>query len=152
MKRSALLVLAFVIALTGMAGCTRQAPDREGEELPTSTTAPVMATVVSPEGGATVVTTGPSPTPVSGVATSTPVVISPTEPPATEAPTAVPPTPTPQPEASPGCRWDHTVERGEWVWQIARNYGVSPYAILEANGLTIQSANIIQPGRVLCIP
>jgi hypothetical protein len=38
------------------------------------------------------------------------------------------------------------------VWQIARNYGVSPYDILAANGLTIQGANTIYPGKVLCIP
>lgn len=54
--------------------------------------------------------------------------------------------------AVPGCRIQHTVRQGEWVWQIARNYGVSPYDILAANGLTIQSANTIYPGTVLCIP
>jgi LysM repeat protein len=51
-----------------------------------------------------------------------------------------------------GCRLRHTVRPGEWVWQIARNYGVSPYDILAANGLTIQSANVIYAGKVLCIP
>jgi len=51
-----------------------------------------------------------------------------------------------------GCRIRHTVKSGEWVWQIARNYGVSPYDILAANGLTIQTANTIYAGRVLCIP
>jgi LysM repeat protein len=51
-----------------------------------------------------------------------------------------------------GCRLRHTVQPGEWVWQIARNYGVSPYDILAANGLTIQSANLIYAGKVLCIP
>lgn len=51
-----------------------------------------------------------------------------------------------------GCRIRHTVKVGEWVWQIARNYGVSPYDILAANGLTVQSANTIYPGMVLCIP
>lgn len=51
-----------------------------------------------------------------------------------------------------GCRIRHTVRQGEWVWQIARNYGVSPYDILAANGLTIQTANTIFPGKVLCIP
>jgi lysozyme len=51
-----------------------------------------------------------------------------------------------------GCRLRHTVQPGEWVWQIARNYGVSPYDILAANGLTIQSANVISAGKVLCIP
>jgi LysM repeat protein len=59
-------------------------------------------------------------------------------------------------EASPGrpggCRIRHTVKQGEWVWQIARNYGVDPNRILAANGLTIQSANTIYPGTILCIP
>jgi LysM repeat protein len=53
---------------------------------------------------------------------------------------------------TPGCRIRHTVKQGEWVWQIARNYGVSPYDILAANGLTVQSANTIYAGTVLCIP
>jgi LysM repeat protein len=51
-----------------------------------------------------------------------------------------------------GCRLRHTVQQGEWVWQIARRYGTSPYDILASNGLTIQSANTIYPGTVLCIP
>jgi LysM repeat protein len=56
------------------------------------------------------------------------------------------------PGGSTGCRLRHTVRQGEWVWQIARTYGVSPYDILAANGLTIQTANTIYPGAVLCIP
>lgn len=51
-----------------------------------------------------------------------------------------------------GCRYRHTVTKGEWVWQIARDYDVSPYAILKANGLTIEGASTIYPGMVLCIP
>lgn len=54
--------------------------------------------------------------------------------------------------SSSGCRVRHTVRSGEWVWQIARNYGVSPYDILALNGLTVKSANTIYPGKVLCIP
>ena len=53
---------------------------------------------------------------------------------------------------STGCRLRHTVKAGEWVWQIARTYGVSPYDILAANGLTVQTANTIYAGTVLCIP
>jgi len=51
-----------------------------------------------------------------------------------------------------GCRIQHKVKSGEWVWQIARTYGADPYEILAANGLTIQTANTIYPGTVLCIP
>lgn len=51
-----------------------------------------------------------------------------------------------------GCRIRHTVKQGEWVWQIARQYGASPYDILASNGLSIQTANTIYPGTVLCIP
>jgi LysM repeat protein len=51
-----------------------------------------------------------------------------------------------------GCRIRHTVKSGEWVWQIARNYKVSPYDILAASGLTIQTGKILYPGKVLCIP
>jgi len=51
-----------------------------------------------------------------------------------------------------GCRYRHTVQRGEWVWQIARNYGVSPYAILRANNMTLPQASTIYAGMVLCIP
>jgi lysozyme len=51
-----------------------------------------------------------------------------------------------------GCRIRHTVQKGEWLWQIARSYGVSPYDVMAANGLTIQSANPIYAGMVLCIP
>ncbi len=50
------------------------------------------------------------------------------------------------------CRYQHTVQRGEWLWQIARNYGVDPYDLMAANGLTLQSADPLFPGKVLCIP
>jgi LysM repeat protein len=51
-----------------------------------------------------------------------------------------------------GCRYRHTVQRGEWLWQIARDYGVSPYAIMSANGMSLPSASTIYAGMVLCIP
>jgi LysM repeat protein len=51
-----------------------------------------------------------------------------------------------------GCRYKHKVKSGEWVWQIARQYGVSPYDILSANNLTIDTARTVYPGTVLCIP
>jgi LysM repeat protein len=51
-----------------------------------------------------------------------------------------------------GCRIYHTVKRGEWVWQIARVYGVPAQDVLAANGLTVQTADPIYPGTELCIP
>jgi LysM repeat protein len=49
-----------------------------------------------------------------------------------------------------GCRIRHTVKQGEWVYQIARNYGVTPQSILAANSLS--NPNLIYAGMVLCIP
>ncbi|TFH35154.1 MAG: LysM domain-containing protein [Anaerolineales bacterium] len=44
----------------------------------------------------------------------------------------------------------HIVKPGEWIWQIARIYGVDPQAIIDANNLT-SPANI-SPGDELIIP
>ena len=52
----------------------------------------------------------------------------------------------------PRCSTRHKVKKGEWLWQIARDYGVSPYDIMEANGLTRKTARNLSPGQVLCIP
>jgi LysM repeat protein len=57
-----------------------------------------------------------------------------------------------EPSSSGECRYYHAVLPGEWIWQIARDYGVDPYAILQANGLTIESGNTISAGDRLCIP
>jgi len=60
---------------------------------------------------------------------------------------------TTSPEPGSGqCRYYHTVKPGEWIWQIARDYGVDPYAILRANGLTVQTGSNISAGDRLCIP
>ncbi len=65
---------------------------------------------------------------------------------------SVPVEPTKQASGStPGCRVRHTVVTGDRVWQLARDYDVSPYDILSANGLTLANATIY-PGQVLCIP
>ena len=44
----------------------------------------------------------------------------------------------------------HIVQPGEWIWQIARLYGVDPQAIIDANNLTNPSS--ISPGDELIIP
>ncbi len=49
----------------------------------------------------------------------------------------------------PGTR-THVVQRGETIYTIARKYGVSPQALLQANG--ISNPNRILVGQVLVIP
>ena len=44
----------------------------------------------------------------------------------------------------------HVVVAGEWIWQIARTYGIDPQAIIDANELT--SPATIYPGQELIIP
>lgn len=44
----------------------------------------------------------------------------------------------------------HVVQPGEWIWQIARAYGVDPQEIIDANGLTDPSR--ISVGQELVIP
>ena len=44
----------------------------------------------------------------------------------------------------------HVVKLGEWIWQIARIYGVDPQAIIDANNLA--DPGLIFPGMELTIP
>lgn len=53
---------------------------------------------------------------------------------------------TPPPE----CRWYHVVAWGENLYRISIHYGVSMYAIVQANGIT--NPNLIYAGQTLCIP
>jgi len=44
----------------------------------------------------------------------------------------------------------HVVQPGEWIWQIARTYGVDPNAIIDANDLA--NPSLVYPGQELIIP
>jgi LysM repeat protein len=55
-------------------------------------------------------------------------------------------TSTPTPEAQYTI---HVVQPGEWLYQIARDYGTTAQAIMVANGLT---SSTIRPGQRLRIP
>jgi LysM repeat protein len=58
-------------------------------------------------------------------------------------------TPVPAGTPAPGGT-THTVKAGEWVYSIARKYGVTPEAIIQANGLIFPYT--LHPGMVLTIP
>ena len=59
------------------------------------------------------------------------------------------PTPAPTSVAGGGGTV-HVVQPGEWIWQIARTYGVDPNAIIDANDLA--NPSLIFPGLELIIP
>ncbi len=69
----------------------------------------------------------------------------------TDTATAVPATASPtQAATSSASGTEYTVLQGEWVYSIARKFGVDPQAIIDANNL--QSPYTLQPGDVLIIP
>lgn len=107
--------------------------------LPTDTPTPPPPTVVVEE--------TPSPTPpLMPMPTETPVVL-PVE---TPSPTPVPP-PTSEAVVSPGVAGrTHVVQPGEWLLQIARQYGVDWRELAAYNN--ILNPDRIYPGQVLRIP
>jgi LysM repeat protein len=67
----------------------------------------------------------------------------------TPAPPA-PPAPPTYPTAPTGCRHSHYITPGQTMLGIAQFYGVSPFAIAQANN--IFNLNRIYAGQTLCIP
>ncbi|MCJ7822271.1 MAG: stalk domain-containing protein [Armatimonadetes bacterium] len=60
-------------------------------------------------------------------------------------------TPAPKLTAAPvSAETVYVVQAGDWLWQIASEYGVHPREIARANGLS--DASVIQPGQRLVIP
>ena len=103
--------------------------------IPAPSSTPTFA--IPPSSTPTSVIPGPSSTP-------TPVVI------ATNTPTAITIS-TPIPPVPPGAvLGTHVVRFGEWLFCIGRAYGVSPWAIADANG--IWWPYIIFPNQRLTIP
>lgn len=143
-----LLPLTIALLLLGAAACTQAKP-----AVPTPTLVPVNQTPALPLGADT-------PIPVPGTPQPVPTATGPTtEPtlfptPAPSFPTAVPPAATPAPSGGApttgGCPNPYTVQRGEWLNQIARNCGTTYLAIAMANG--IPPPYTVYPGQVLRIP
>lgn len=78
-----------------------------------------------------------------------PPVAPPLAPP--RAPTATPPTAQPTtPTTEQTCPNPYIVQRGDWIYKIARQCGVSPFALITANRLP--NPNCIYVGQVLRIP
>lgn len=142
-----LMALAFGALL--LAACTRSASALPTELLPTedpiesifSTVATQTALAASKgadDGESdSIATVTPSQTPGSADVTATPT------------PT-VTRTPGPTPVLSvPGS---YTLHEGEWPYCLARRFDIDPDALLEANGLTAETANELSVGFTVTIP
>jgi LysM repeat protein len=116
--------------------------------LPTEAPAPMP--VAPPARSIPASTAEPAP------ATSAPAVVE-SEPVASSAQIAMLPprpverTPAPKLTAAPApAESVYVVQAGDWLWQIASEYGVHPREIARANG--ISDASLIHPGQRLVIP
>ena len=143
-RRVPFLLLAALLAV----GCTAGVPPALVQPPAPLTTAlppppsappPTSAATLPPPRTATAVTLPPPPP----TASSTPTPGA-TAPPATPAP-ALPATPTRR-AGSTG----YVVRAGDGLIALGQRFGVTPEAILAANGLTLGEA--MQPGRALIIP
>lgn len=142
------LLLAVSAALVVVAGCTR--PVSTGP-IPKPQSAQSVTESPTPEAMSTVLATlAPGATATSAATSPEPTLSPPQAPTATPEPVAtVAPVPTAT-TAPSSSGTSHTVKAGEWLFSIARKYGVGPYALAQANG--IGAPYTIHPGQVLVIP
>ena len=65
-----------------------------------------------------------------------------------------PATPAPKPAAParPAGETTYKVQAGDTLYRISRQYGVNPRQLMQANGLTPETANTIRVGTILRIP
>jgi LysM repeat protein len=157
MKQQVRIVLFIVLIVSlGLSGCQRSAskspvttPAATGEipfPLPTENVMKNLAagTQQAALTGATTVipakTQPPAPAaPAAPAATATlPPLVLPTNTPL-PLPTAIPPTFVAVPSATPGIPSKYVLQAGEWPYCIARRFNIEPGAMLDANGLSVNS-------------
>ena len=148
MKRIFCISLAALM-LVSVAACTRAKP-----EVPTPTLVSANS-VVSPQAQPTETpAVDLTPVPVETTAAQPTLIPTPTVPPQFLATAGPPLANTPAASApqsgalpNPGT---YTVQRGEWIYSIARKFGITPQALVAANpGI---NPNLLYPGQVLRIP
>lgn len=146
-KRLRILVLLLLASVVLVAACTRSAstpPAATSEETPSGQGDDTQATMDAVRSAILTQTAQVEDTTADDDATPTPEV----EPVETEESTEETPDPTATP--IPGGQTEYIVKPGDWIWKIARSFGVDPQDIIDFNGLT--SPSQISPGLVLKIP
>jgi LysM repeat protein len=150
-QRLRILVLIVISTLAlGLTACTRSAstpPSAEEEVSPDTQTSDTQATMDAVRSAILTQTAQASEAEVVGEGTLT--VVAPAESP-TPTVSGTPPTATPTPTATSSAELEYTVQSGDWIWKIARNFNVDPQDIIDLNGITDPSQ--LQPGMVLKIP
>ncbi len=165
-------LLALVVLTLGLVvSCRQPPPDAAATLAPGTLPLSTIPPTWTPLFGADLTATAAAPIPAGQTATPTPFGATPGDgapstpggstvtpgdgaPPA-EAATALPtaaPAPPASPPASyaPGATVRHSVNRGEWLLQIARCYG-APYAAVHAAN-ALPNPDYILPGQVIIVP
>lgn len=141
-----IILTALLLVVLILTGCTRSAstPPSEDESVPSGSQSETQATMDAVrsailtqtaqalEGGAATPTSTPEPT-TESAATVTPAEAQQTE--------------TEQAQAD---FIEYTVQPGDWIFKIARDYAIDPQAIIDANELA--APNSLEVGMVLNIP
>lgn len=145
MSRMRLAIVVFIILTLGLTACTRSAstpPPATEEGLPSGAQSETQATMDAVR-SAILTQTAQALEDTSATSTPTPL---PTEDPSVSA------TPEPdQPTATlEGQITEYTVQPGDWIFKIAREFGVDPQAIIDLNELSNPSS--LEVGMVLKIP
>jgi LysM repeat protein len=143
------LVVAAVVILAS--GCNRPMstgplPAPQGQ--PTAVGMPTAVIATAAAVGATTAPEATQPVGTAAPATSAPPVA--TSAPAPAATSAPAPTAVPEASAALGTPTTYVVQPGDWVYNIARKFNVSPNAIIEVNGL--YAPYTLHAGQVLTIP
>jgi len=156
MNRRIALFLAVAAVVILASGCNRPmstGPLPKPQGLPTVVGMPTQAIATAAAVGATLAAPGATRAP-GATSASAPAATSAPLPAATSAPVpATVPTPEPAAPAAPaalGAPTTYTVKPGDWVYNIARKFNVSPNAIIEANGL--RPPYSLHAGQTLTIP
>ena len=148
MNRRIAVFLAVAVVAILASGCNRPmstGPLPKPQGLPTVVGMPTQVIATAAAGATSAAPSAPQPIPA---ATSAPTPV----PAATTAPAPVI-VPTPEPTVAPqalAAPTTYTVQPGDWVYNIARKFGVHPNSIIEANGL--RPPYSLHVGQTLTIP
>ena len=145
MSRLRLAIVVLIILTLGLTACTRSAstpPPETDEGLPSGAQSETQATMDAVR-SAILTQTAQALEDTSATSTPTPLPTSDPQ----ESATPEPDQPTAAPE---GQITEYTILPGDWIFKIAREFGVDPQAIIDLNELVNPGA--LEVGTVLKIP